>query len=642
MADFNLLPQDFDTILAKMRQNVKDDGTFTDYNVEGSYLSTYLRQVAHVFELASYMINASASESHMDKVKLYENANSLSKQLSYMPKGALAPEVDVDLKAYITVGIPGSVPNPLWYFGPYVIVPKYTSFETKVSAPSGKKLVYSTVEDVILPFDNGTTASGSIVANGGKQYYSGLETFSGSLRLAQGTWSTITSTDGDGIAFRQIKLSQPTADTKISGDHIHVYDADGNRLSVVGYLTDYGPTDAVCEVRLNENKEYEITFGDGINGKLSNGAVTIKYLLTEHVYGSVYSGALTDCTSVTGTVYLMNQGVQTAITASASSSVVLPGTTPTTAKGSYAIIQGSASSAGRTAETVYEVRNNAIRTFSTHGTLVTTKDYRNHYLSNYKNLVHDCYSMNNWEYMTTYMADYFRTGGYGLEDPRTVQTIGRLRSLASTVLQADSCDFNNIYVVAVPTAGDSLSSSAKTRLANAVDSIKTATTEVVIIDPVYVYIVPMVAVVRSSSISTADAQISSAILKVLTDFFAFSSQSLGTTIDISGLRAKITAIPGVERIVGLSLLMKDGVDFTSDDTTTEIDVQAGRINSLDIQGLIYSYANTDMSRMVSYDYQLPKYSFPKVSAVFSKLYSSATPTVVVASTTKDSMGYVEY
>ena len=96
--NFRFLVKDFDSIRRNINSELAKIDTFKDYNFEGSYISTFVRQIAYVGELLTYMLNAAASETHLPIVKLYENANSLSKIFGYNPMGHLAPDRDWETK----------------------------------------------------------------------------------------------------------------------------------------------------------------------------------------------------------------------------------------------------------------------------------------------------------------------------------------------------------------------------------------------------------------------------------------------------------------------------------------------------------------------------------------------------------------
>ena len=127
--------------------------------------------------------------------------------------------------------------------------------------------------------------------------------------------------------------------------------------------------------------------------------------------------------------------------------------------------------------------------FNSQYRLVTIDDYTNYISKNFGSWVQSVKCVNNFDYTSIYLKYFF---DLGLDRPND-----NSRVLFNQVNFADSCDFNNIYSFAVPNKElDSsldqrtnyLSTSQKNAIVNLLSEVKSATTEIVISDPIYMEI----------------------------------------------------------------------------------------------------------------------------------------------------------
>lgn len=671
-----LIKQDFEGFLESMRQNLSEDENFKDYNYEGSHISTLLRQLAYVAENLSYMTNVGASEAHISLTKMYENANSLSKALSYSPKGHLAALVDSDIE--VAFGISSEDPDT-WYTGVSVVIPRYTNFKTTAVNPTnGDPLYYTAYEDIVLsPGIDYEILQQSFNAGGGTQ--AGAWTFSGKLPLVNGFYRTITA-NSDGSAYQQIKLPQPSDAKKIGDGYVDVYVYSESLDSYqqwerVSSLKDYGPTDNVFELRYNEFRQYEITFGDGINGQIPTAGtenIQIYRLTTDHLSGSIGGGFLSD-TTIMNEIEPELTIVRT--TAGSPNKVIPDPSNPTINSLPYVnisgvdaiqisttdfkdtagyetgketltntpvlsdptiflkITQNIPSTIGGLPETTSEIKMNAPRTFSTQGTLSTTPDYQAFYDTEHTGIIHDSYLMNNNEYMTTFMAEYFATGGYGIENPNTVKILGGFRSGKDRVLQMDSCDFNNMYAVVVPKVGEKATHPVKERLIRSTQDNKTATSEVVILDPVYSYCVPYISVNRQASSNVTRDYITLEIKKLVLAFYERAVSTLGENIDLEQLKTDVLSINGVDTIEFFGMVVSDGVDLES----TDLDENNFYFKARDYDEI----SGGDGFILTSSNLKLKPFKFKKLSNLYESLFADNC-VVDVITNALDSVNLVEY
>ena len=90
MALQNFTSLDFDQIKATLRDYLKSNSNFTDYDFEGSNLSTILDLLAYNTYITSYNANMITNEIFIDSATLRENVVSLARNIGYIPRSKKA------------------------------------------------------------------------------------------------------------------------------------------------------------------------------------------------------------------------------------------------------------------------------------------------------------------------------------------------------------------------------------------------------------------------------------------------------------------------------------------------------------------------------------------------------------------------
>ena len=88
LANFTNL--DFSQVKTTLREYLKENSNFTDYDFEGSNLSTILDVLAYNTYITSYNANMVANEVFIDSATLRENVVSLARNIGYLPKSRKA------------------------------------------------------------------------------------------------------------------------------------------------------------------------------------------------------------------------------------------------------------------------------------------------------------------------------------------------------------------------------------------------------------------------------------------------------------------------------------------------------------------------------------------------------------------------
>jgi len=86
MALKNFTNLDFDQIKDSLKDYLKNNSNFTDYDFDGSNLSSILDVLAYNTYITSYNANMISNEVFIDSATLRENVVSLARNIGYVPR----------------------------------------------------------------------------------------------------------------------------------------------------------------------------------------------------------------------------------------------------------------------------------------------------------------------------------------------------------------------------------------------------------------------------------------------------------------------------------------------------------------------------------------------------------------------------
>ena len=160
MALINFANLDFDQIKTTLENYLKDNSTFTDYDFEGSNLSTILDVLAYNTYITSYNANMVANEVFIDSATLRENVVSLARNIGYTPKSRKAAQTTVSF--YVNTS--DIIPKPA------TLTLKAGPVATSSGAFGNTSYVFSIKDDITVPvvdneanFDLITLYEGSLI-----------------------------------------------------------------------------------------------------------------------------------------------------------------------------------------------------------------------------------------------------------------------------------------------------------------------------------------------------------------------------------------------------------------------------------------------------------------------------------------------
>ena len=100
---------DFDQIKTNLKQFLKDQSEFADYDFEGSGMAVLLDLLAYNTHYLGFNANMLANEMYLDSADIRKNIVSLAKMLGYTPTSPKSPTAFIDITVNNVTGSPATI-----------------------------------------------------------------------------------------------------------------------------------------------------------------------------------------------------------------------------------------------------------------------------------------------------------------------------------------------------------------------------------------------------------------------------------------------------------------------------------------------------------------------------------------------------
>jgi hypothetical protein len=310
---------DFDQIRTSIKDYLRANSTFTDFDFEGSNFSVLIDTLAYNTYITAFNSNMIVNESFLDSATLRENVVSLARNIGYVPRSRTCS------KAQVT--ITGTT----------------SSTESIVTIPAGLVCV-GTANDTSYTFCTPENIS-TTISNGSVTF--------DKIDVYQGTFLKKTFTV-DGSLDQRFVLDNANIDTSTISVYVRgINDSgDGVKYSLVENILNIDSSSQIYLIQEVQDEKYELLFGDGRFGKKldNNSVITVYYITTD---GSDGNGA-------------SQFSLQTTFKSSSGSNISLIGATITT---------NQSSQNGGEIEAIDSIKYFAPRIYSSQYRAVTARDY---------------------------------------------------------------------------------------------------------------------------------------------------------------------------------------------------------------------------------------------------------------------------
>jgi hypothetical protein len=257
---------DFDEIKTSIKDYLRANSNFTDFDFEGSNFSVLIDTLAYNTYITAFNSNMIVNESFLDSATLRENVVSLARNIGYVPRSRTAAKAQI-------------------------------SFE--VERPSGDSSSQVTLQRGLVCTGNlsNTSYVFSIPEDITRSFVSGKATFS-NIDIYEGTFLTKQFLY-DGSLDQKFILDNPFIDTST----LNVYIKDqgdsglGTEYSLVDNIINVTSSSQIYLLQEVQDEKYQLLFGDGMIGKkLGTGKdadgnlITANYIVTSGKDGNGVSG----------------------------------------------------------------------------------------------------------------------------------------------------------------------------------------------------------------------------------------------------------------------------------------------------------------------------------------------------------------
>ena len=311
---------DFEDIKVALKEYLRAQSDFTDYDFDGSALSTLIDTLAYNTYYTAFNANMAVNELFIESATLRDNVVALAKQLGYRPKSATAPT------AYVSFTV--TYDNPTT--DTELVLKKGTGF---IASYDENIYQYVVQDDVTAQVANNTAI------------FENVEIKEGSLLV--NTFTVNTASKSQRFILDNEDIDTTTIRVRVypgGGSFNEPYLLSENILGVDG-------TSKVFFLDEIEDERYEILLGDGVLGRKleNNSRVEVSYLTTNAAESNgvktfVFSGVLEN-----------PSGVTPQYTVTIDSSV--------------------AASGGEALETIQKIKYTAPKAFGAQNRAVTAQDY---------------------------------------------------------------------------------------------------------------------------------------------------------------------------------------------------------------------------------------------------------------------------
>ena len=319
---------DFDQVKQSLKDYLQANSNFTDYDFEGSNLSSILDVLAYNTYITSYNANMVANEVFLDSATLRENVVSIARNIGYLPKSRKAA------RATVSFFVNTSAISP----PPVSLTLRKGPIATSAGSFANSSFIFSIVDDITVPVANGIAIFDNIPIYEGPLL---TQTFIYDSRNLNQRFILPNSGIDTDLMTVFVKDSETSTATTRFARQDNLFGTDK-----------YTKTYFLQEI---EDERYEILFGDGVFAqKLEEGnQITVNYIRSNGDSGNGINNF-----TFNGRLTYQRNAIEYNVT-----------------DGISLLTTGVSSSGGENIESVESIKKFAPRSFATQNRAVTTSDY---------------------------------------------------------------------------------------------------------------------------------------------------------------------------------------------------------------------------------------------------------------------------
>ena len=247
---------DFDQIKTSIKDYLKSNTNFTDYDFEGSNLSIIIDALAYNTYITSYNTNMAANECFLDSSTLRENVVALARNIGYVPRSRRSSRAKISFFiSGITETVTATIRAGIICNG----------------AASNTSFIFSIPEDITVPVSNGVAI------------FNNIEIYEGSLITQNFTVNTA-------LTNQRYVLANSSIDTSTIRVKVKPSESSSSTVTYKQIDNIVGVTSTSSSYLLQEieDERYELIFGDNVIAKKlsNNNYITVSYIITDGKSGN--------------------------------------------------------------------------------------------------------------------------------------------------------------------------------------------------------------------------------------------------------------------------------------------------------------------------------------------------------------------
>ena len=257
---------DFEDIKVQIKDFLRSNSNFTDFDFEGSNFSVLIDTLAYNTYINAFNANLVANESFLDSATVRENVVSLARNIGYVPRSKTAATATIKIGDVDLGTTTDATPKSIKLRSGLICIGNVENTTYRFSIPDN--ITSTRIRDI-----NGTS----------------FAQFDDEVTVYEGTYLTRQFKVNTTVDKRYI-IESPNIDSSTLRVYVGA-DGDsgfGRKWSQVDNILNLNKTSEIYLTQEVQDEKYEILFGDGFFGKdLENGqTVTATYIVTDGEKGN--------------------------------------------------------------------------------------------------------------------------------------------------------------------------------------------------------------------------------------------------------------------------------------------------------------------------------------------------------------------
>ena len=257
MALVNFTDLDFDQIKTSLRDYLKENSNFTDYDFEGSNLSNILDVLAYNTYISSYNANMISNEVFLDSATLRENVVALARNIGYTPKSRTASKAIISFFVNTT----GFTTKPV------TLTLKKGIVATSASVFGSESYAFCVPSDITVPVVDGIAT------------FSNVTIYEGTFLTSNFTVSSQTPAPPSRYTLENANIDTSTLEVTVRETQSST---STKKYVFSDTLIEVTSSSRVYFLQEVDDQRYELIFGDGVFGEKlkSLNYIEVSYITT--------------------------------------------------------------------------------------------------------------------------------------------------------------------------------------------------------------------------------------------------------------------------------------------------------------------------------------------------------------------------